>query len=130
MLFSINPSSGIPLYRQILQQLRERILGGQVNRGEQLPSVRELSAQLGINPLTVAKVYQYLERDGLVETRRGQGTFVAMSVREVPASARKKHLEPALRQLVTEALHVGMDEEELGRLLTETFQKIKTEDNP
>lgn len=130
MLLSINPSSGIPLYRQILQQLRERILGGQMTRGEQLPSVRDLSAQLGINPLTVAKVYQHLERDGLVETRRGQGTFVAMKARELPAGARKMHLEGALRQLVAEALHLGLNEAELNALVSETFQEIKTEENP
>ena len=125
MLLSLNPSSGVPLYRQVLQQLRERILGGQITPGEQLPSVRELAVQLQINPLTAAKVYQHLERDGLVETRRGQGTFVASVIRELSTVDREKQIEPALRQLVTEALHLGFDQATLRQLVDTTFQKIK-----
>jgi GntR family transcriptional regulator len=125
MWLSLNPSSGMPLYRQMLQQLRERILGGQLARGEQLPSVRDLSAQLGVNPLTVAKVYQHLEREGLVETRRGQGTFVATKIRELSDGARRRQLDPALRQLVAEALHLGLGREELIGLVGETFRNIK-----
>ncbi len=75
MFIALHPSSGVPLYLQLLNQLKERIASGQVKSGEQLPSVRELSADLKINPLTVAKVYQILEREGLVETRRGMGTL-------------------------------------------------------
>lgn len=129
MWLSLHPSSGVPLYRQMLRQLQERILGGQLARGERLPSVRELSAQLGVNPLTVAKVYQHLERDGLVETRRGQGTFVAGRKRELSPLARRRQIEPALRQLVAEALHLGLTPEEVQRLVAETFQDIQGE-NP
>lgn len=126
MFISLHPSSGVPVYRQVLQQVRERILGGQLARGEQLPSVRELSAMVGINPLTAAKVYQFLEAEGLVETRRGQGTFVAGVAKKMSAASRRAEIEPALRQLVAEAIHLGIGEEELQRLVATTFESIKS----
>jgi len=125
MFISVNPSSGEPVYRQVMRQLRERIVSGQLARGEKLPSVRDLSAEAGINPLTVAKVYQFLERDGFVETRRGHGTFVAGKAPSLSASARREELAPALRQLATEALHLGLSEEELLKLVSSTFQNLQ-----
>lgn len=129
MFISVNPSSGEPLYRQVMRQLRERIVSGQLARGEKLPSVRDLSAEAGLNPLTVAKVYQFLEREGFVETRRGHGTFVAAAARTVSAAARREELEPALRQLVAEALHLGMSEADLLTSVSATFQKLKPTKN-
>jgi len=125
MFIALHPSSGVPVYRQVLQQVRERILGGQMVRGEQLPSVRELSAQVGINPLTAAKVYQFLEAEGLVESRRGQGTFVTVAAKKLTAASRKAEIDPALRQLVAEAMHLGIGREELHRLVAATFESIK-----
>ena len=125
MFIALHPSSGVPVYRQVLQQVRERILGGQLSRGEQLPSVRELSAMVGINPLTAAKVYQFLEAEGLVETRRGQGTFVASATRRLSAASRRTEIEPALRQLVAEAIHLGIGLEDLQHLVASTFDSIK-----
>lgn len=124
MFFSLNPTSGVPLYRQLFQQLRERIVSGQIAEGTQLPSVRDLSAELHINPLTVAKVYQFLERDGLVETRRGLGTFVAEITQELTKAEQRAQLEPALRQVVTEAMHLGLSSEELEQLVRKTFEKL------
>jgi GntR family transcriptional regulator len=126
MFIALHPSSGVPVYRQVLQQVRERILGGQMARGEQLPSVRELSAMVGINPLTAAKVYQFLEAEGLVETRRGQGTFVAGAAKKLSAASRKAEIEPALRQLVAEAIHLGVGREDLQQLVAATFDSIKS----
>ena len=129
MFISVNPSSGEPVYRQVMRQIRERIVSGQLARGEKLPSVRDLSAETGINPLTAAKVYQFLEREGFVETRRGHGTFVAEKARALSAGARREELDPALRQLVTEALHLGLSEAELLKLVAETFQKLQPPQN-
>lgn len=128
MFIALHPSSGVPVYRQVLQQVRERILGGQLVRGEQLPSVRELSARVGINPLTAAKVYQFLEAEGLVETRRGQGTFVAGAAKKLSAASRRAEIEPALRQLVAEAIHLGIECGSLQELVAATFESIKPEE--
>ena len=124
-MYLLNPSSGVPLYVQLQQQLRQRILTGQLADGEQLPSVRDLSAQLGLNPLTVSKVYQLLEREGFVETRRGLGTYVSHQTPALRLEARRRQVEPAVEQLVTEALHLGLPEREIQSLLSEKFRQFK-----
>ena len=125
-VFFLNPNSGIPLYVQLQQQLQQRILSGQLHRGDQLPSVRDLSAELHINPLTVTKVYQILEREGFVETRRGLGTYVAHESPVLKIDARRRQIGPALEQLVAEALHLGLGEKEIQALLSEKFRQFKT----
>ena len=91
MFLHLNPNSGWPIYRQLFQQLRQRIVSGQLAPDQQMPSVRDLSADLKINLLTVAKVYQWLESEGFVETRRGLGTFV-LGGRETHSVAQKRKL--------------------------------------
>jgi GntR family transcriptional regulator len=121
MLLHLNPNSGLPVYRQMILQLRERIAGGQLAPGAQLPSVRELSAELHVNPLTVAKAYQFLERDGLVEFRRGQGTFVSAGRKSLSFAEQQKLIRPAVGQVVSEALHLGLSENQLQRLIKQAY---------
>ena len=128
-MYFLNPTSGVPLYVQLQQQLQQRILSGQLLHGEQLPSVRDLSAELGINPLTVTKVYQILEREGFVETRRGLGTYVSHQSPALKIEARRRQLGPALDQLVTEATHLGLSENEIQALVTEKFRQLKPKNN-
>ena len=124
-MYFLNASSGVPLYLQLQQQLQQRILAGQLRREDQLPSVRDFSAQLGVNPLTVAKVYQNLEREGFVETRRGLGTFVSHQSPALKVEARRRQVAPAIEQLVTEAMHLGLDEKEIQTLLSDKFRQLK-----
>lgn len=123
MLLFLNHQSGLPVYRQIQQQIRERIASGQLAPEEQLPSVRDLSAQLHVNPLTIAKVYQLLERDGAVEVRRGLGTFVARQAKVLSREEQTKLLQPALDQLLREARHLGLPIDQLHHLLHETYER-------
>jgi GntR family transcriptional regulator len=125
-VFLLNPSSGVPLYLQLQQQIQQRILSGQFPDGAPLPSVRELSADLHINPLTVVKVYQNLERDGFVETRRGIGSFVSHQTPALRMDARRQQIAPAVEQLVIESLHLGLGEQEVQALLSEKFQQFKS----
>ncbi len=124
-MYFLNPSSGVPLYLQLQQQLQQRILAGQLRDGDQLPSVRDFSTELGINPLTVTKVYQILEREGFVETRRGLGTYVSHQSPALKIDARRRQIGPALEQLVAEALHLGLGEKEIQTLLAEKFRQFK-----
>ncbi len=124
-MYFLNPSGGIPIYVQLQQQLQQRILAGQLRHGEQLPSVRDFPAYLGINPLTVTKVYQILEREGFVETRRGLGTYVSHESPALKIEARRRQIGPALEQLVAEALHLGLNEKEIQALLSEKFREFK-----
>jgi len=125
-VFLLNSNSGIPLYLQLQQQLQQRILSGQLGDGAQLPSVREFSAELHLNPLTVAKVYQILEKEGFVETKRGIGTFVSHQSPGLKMDARRRQIAPSLEQLVVEALHLGLSEEEIRSLLSEKFQQFQS----
>lgn len=125
MLMHLNPNSGMPIYRQLFQQLRQRIVSGQLAPGEQMPSVRELSAELKINLLTVAKVYQLLEGEGLVETRRGLGTFVKGGHETRSVTEKRKLIADAVEQLVAEARHLDMDENEVGKLIHQRFEETK-----
>jgi GntR family transcriptional regulator len=125
-VYFLNPSSGVPLYVQLQQQLQQRILSGQLRRGAQLPSVRDFSAELGINPLTVTKVYQILEREGFVETRRGLGTYVCHQSPALKVDARRRQIGPALDQLVAEAMHLGLAEKEIQALLSDRFRQFKS----
>lgn len=121
LLLTVNPNSGMPIYRQILDQVRHRILSGQIPPGERLPSVRELSALEKINHLTVAKAYQELEREGLLETRRGTGTFVSMSLQALGASERAGKIENSIRKLVLEARHLGISLDELMMQIKQNY---------
>jgi len=126
-VFFLNSSSGVPLYLQLQQQLQQRILTGQLADGAQLPSVRELSAQLHINPLTVVKVYQNLEKEGFVETRRGVGTYVSHQSPALKLDARRRQIAPALEQLVVEAVHLGLGEKEIQALVSEKFHQFTSQ---
>jgi GntR family transcriptional regulator len=124
-VYFLDPSSGVPLYVQLQQQLRQRILSGQLADGAQLPSVRDFSAELRLNPLTIAKVYQHLEREGFVETRRGLGTFVAHTSPVLRLEARRRQLGPAVEQLVAQARHLDLEEKEIQALVADKFRQLK-----
>lgn len=128
-MFLLNSNSGIPLYLQLQQQIQQRILSGQLADGEQLPSVREFSAELHLNPLTIAKVYQILEKEGFVETKRGIGTFVSHQSPGLKIDACRRQITSSLEQLVVEALHLGLAEDEIHSLLSEKFQQFQSPSN-
>src|SRR6476469_1299402 len=88
-IFSLSPSHPMPLYAQLTRAIRFAIATGRLRVGEQLPTVRQLAVELRVNANTVAKVYAELERAGVLETRRGVGTFVA-SLRETSESQRER----------------------------------------
>src|ERR1041385_5220243 len=96
-IFSLSPSHPMPLYAQLTRAIRFAITTGRLRVGEQLPTVRQMAVQLSVNANTVAKVYAELERSGILETRRGVGTFV--SARHLAASQSDEH-EKHLKDLV------------------------------
>ena len=96
-IFSLSPSHPMPLYAQLTRAIRFAIATGRLRVGEQLPTVRQLAVELRVNDNTVAKVYAELERTGILETRRGVGTFV--SARQFAISHREEH-EKHLNELV------------------------------
>jgi GntR family transcriptional regulator len=125
MFFHLNPNSGMPIYRQLFGQLRQRIASGQLAAEEQLPSVRDLAADLKINLLTVAKVYQRLEGEGLVETRRGLGTFVRGGHATRSLAEKRRLIADAVEQVVAEAQHLSLEEGEVIQLVKQRFAETK-----
>ena len=119
MEFSIDPTSRLPIYRQLGEQIREAVARGRLQPGEQLPSVRDLSRTLVVNPNTVARVYTELERDGVLHTRQGLGAFVAEPKAELTKRARKARLEELLDRLLTEAVYLGFSAEEVVATVAE-----------
>jgi GntR family transcriptional regulator len=122
MEFRIDPTSRLPIYRQLRNQLREAVARGQLQPDERLPSVRELSRALVINPNTVARVYTELEREGVLNTRPGLGVFVARPKAELTRKARKERLLQLLDAFLTEAVHLGFSQ---GEVLESLAQRVK-----
>jgi GntR family transcriptional regulator len=103
-VFILNPQSGIPIYRQILDQVRRMVASGQLPPGTALPSVRDLAIRHTINPMTISRAYTMLEAEGLLERNRGKPMTVAAQRRpQVPLAARLETLDPALEALVLAA---------------------------
>jgi len=125
MLFQIDSASRSPIYRQLVGQIREAVARGRLAPEERLPSVRDLSRQLVINPNTVARVYTELEREGVLNTRPGLGVFVAQPRNDLTKRARKDRLTVLVDQLLTEAVHLGFSAEEALALVSERLAKFQ-----
>lgn len=107
-----------PLYEQVLQQMRSAIVRGEIALGEKIPSVREMAMALKINPNTVMHAYKEMERDGLTETRRGQGTFITASKERVEAF-RSQLAQQALNEFLETMRNFGYSLADIQRILTE-----------
>ena len=124
MLFHVNPSSGVPIYVQIETQVKNAVAAGALKRDRALPSVRKLAAELGINPNTVARAYQELERDGVIATVQGGGTYVAKSTPRFLKSEKLRRLQPYARQIVVEGIQLGLTEEEIMETVQEELARL------
>lgn len=126
MWFSIDPSSGLPIYRQLMDQVKQGVAGGLLKAGDRLPSVRDLALELTINPHTVAKAYQELEREGVVEVPRGKGVFIAAGGADAAPSRaeRERMLADSIDRLVAEAYRLRFSPTEVQDLLARRFAAI------
>lgn len=121
MWFHIDPSSGTPIYRQIVDQVKQAVAGGVLLTGQRLPATRDLAVELAINPNTVVKAYQVLELEGVIELPRGRGAFIAG--RPTHASAeRQVLLNAAVDRLVAEAFRLGCRDEEVLQLVEKALR--------
>jgi len=115
MEFHVSTSSRQPIYQQLARQVREGVARGRLQPGDRLPSVRELSRKLVVNPNTIARAYTELERDGVLHSRQGQGVFIAEFKTDLTKPARKKQIAESIDQLLTEAIYLGFTQNELQR---------------
>jgi GntR family transcriptional regulator len=119
--FRLNQRSGVPTYLQLVHQVRQAIRLGVLQPGDQLPTVKAVVGALAINPNTVLKAYRELDREGLVEARRGQGTFVSRTLSPT-APADYAVLQAALRRWIERARAAGLDEDDIAALWASTIQ--------
>jgi GntR family transcriptional regulator len=112
MLIVVDPSSGVPVYRQLMDQVKFLVASAVLRPGDELPSTRTLSAQLGVNPMTISKAYSYLERDGVVERRPGR-PLVVRELDDVQIKESKGHqVRESLRSTATMVDQLGMSKKE------------------
>lgn len=126
--FQISPSSGVPIYRQVVDQVKTLIATGRLAEGVFLPSVRQVSKELEINPMTVSKAYSLLEKEGVVMVVRGQGMKVIKS--KVPAKSlgkREDQLTPILKEVVIKAKQLALSPKKVIELFQNIWEEQKDE---
>src|SRR5262245_52043966 len=116
MIFRPNPSSGVPIYLQLMEQVKHSIETGALRPGEQLPGIRPLAEELVINPKTVAKAYRELEHEGVIDLRHGAGAFVAGNAGAKKLTEKVKAGQAIVASAVDRLRARGITDEEIRRL--------------
>lgn len=117
MNIMLNNNSMVPVYEQVVEQIKNEIIQESLKAGEPLPSVRALSGELKISALTVKKAYDRLEEEGFIVTVHGKGSFVENTDRQLAIEARRKAVEDDLAKVVLKAKAVGMDNNEIREIM-------------
>ena len=120
MFISVDPSNDVPIFRQIVQQIKTAVAMGRLQPEDPLPSVRQLAVELAVNPNTVARAYLDLEIEGVIYKRQGAGTFVSGQGVEMSKRERRRVLSELFERALVEGVNLGMDERELR----ETFERV------
>src|SRR6185312_6108273 len=117
MLLHVEVGNGLAVYDQIVRQVKFAVADGAIRAGELVPSVRELARELAINPNTVARAYRQLQDEGVLETVRGTGLSIAAAARRPCQAERTKLIRLRLRLVLEEALHSGLDTDDIESLM-------------
>lgn len=118
MKYRIDPKSGVPFYRQIIEQVKFAMARGDLGAGDRLPTVRQLAVDLSVNPNTVTRAYREMEIEGTLVTQQGSGTFVSSEKPEIDALERQRMLDQILTDLLARAATYGFSLEEVLDALT------------
>jgi GntR family transcriptional regulator len=123
----IDPHSGVPVYRQMMEQVRYYLASGLLKPGDRLPSIREMAKALSVNPTTVVKAYTELEHGGIIERKHGKGVFIAKGIKPLPRKEVEAALRRQARQLAVEASQLGASAELVLRLLKQEIEALNKE---
>ncbi len=124
MWFDVNPRSDVPIYQQLVDGVKKAVARGILAPGDKLPSVRELAGRIAINPNTIAKAYQEMERAGIIETLRGRGSFIAeVQARSIDREEKKRRMREMLEKVLVEAYYMQMEEEEVLAMVEEIIRE-------
>lgn len=124
MFISVDPSGDVPIFRQIVQQIKTAVAMGRLQPEDPLPSVRQLAVELAVNPNTVARAYLDLEVEGVIHKRQGAGTFVSSQGVRVSKGERRRVLTELMEKAVVEGVNLGLDEVELREAFERVLEKI------
>ncbi|MEO9594415.1 GntR family transcriptional regulator [Rhodopirellula bahusiensis] len=124
MFFTVDPSNGVAIYSQIVRQVKFAVAEQTLRPGQLLPSVRQLSQQLAVNPNTVARAFQDLQSEGVIETLRGRGVVVCKGAVERCRKQRRSILADRLTAVLTEALQAGLSAKEVRKLVDEQLRTL------
>jgi len=124
--FNIAASSGIPIYKQVVEQIERMILNGFLAKGEFLPSVRQVANELNVNPMTISKAYGLLEERGYLSRQRGKGMMVAQQEEQISKKEKMAMLEKMIAELISDATQMGVNHKELLALFK---TKVTSDDN-
>ena len=126
MLLQIDHHSGVPIYRQIMRQIRQQIMTDGLRHEEKLETVRDLAARLKVNPMTISKAYSFLEAEGLVERKRGVGLFVAKVPKDRLDQIRAELLSSIIDKAAITAIQLGVSETEAIESLKKHYKEYDT----
>ena len=126
MQIHISPNDGVPIYLQIVNQVKYLVAAGRLVSGEEIPPIRTLAQQLLVNPNTVARAYEELERAGVVAKRHGSGTYVSNQGSPLARRERRKILTQRADALLSEASHLDIELAEVIDLLRERHEVINS----
>ncbi|EAD0694504.1 GntR family transcriptional regulator [Listeria monocytogenes] len=123
-MFTINTKSQLPIYEQIVQKIKEQVVKGILQEGEKILSIREFASRIGVNPNTVSKAYQELERQEVIVTVKGKGTFIANQEDKVSSPKKLAETKIKLKETILDLVYLGINVEEIHRLSDEYSQDI------
>lgn len=128
LVIRIDPQSAEPLFEQVVFAVKAAVARGLAAAGERLPSVRELARELAINPNTVVRAYEALERDGVIVRRQGAGCFLTGRGSDLAAGERRRQLQDLMRRAATEAFHLGFSATEIEQALAQGLEQLRFDD--
>ncbi|MCX6879035.1 MAG: GntR family transcriptional regulator [Verrucomicrobia bacterium] len=128
--FQLNVHSGVPVYRQLMDQIRHYVAAGALAAGDALPSIRELARVLAVNPTTIVKAYGELAHEGVIVIRHGRGAFVAESQPAWPQARRRERLRALASQLAVEARQMGASDPEALDALRRALESLGRSNHP
>ncbi|MBP8762428.1 GntR family transcriptional regulator [Acetoanaerobium noterae] len=123
-MFKIDMRSRTPIYEQIIDSIKELVVKGVLIPGERLPSVRDMAKEMTLNPNTVQKAYQELERQGIISTLRGKGTFISEDIQANNKILKRSQLMEELKKLVVEAIYLDLSKDELIDYIKDIYDDI------
>lgn len=124
-MIKLNMKDGRPLYEQVVDGIKEQVLKGILKAGDQIPSIRQLAGMLMITPNTVSKAYQELERQNIIETVRGKGTFIAMELQVTVSEAQINEVKNSLKKVCVDWKYTGKSKEELFEAIDVIYESFE-----